>query len=277
MRLSFDPAHRIHGKGWRPDLPDERDEPYRVGNTLGKFATAFANDAGRVAPAHRLRQHAEPVRDQGNAGSCTGYSGCAGVGILRRTDEDDLSTVYSPRYAYFRAREYDFCETADVGAYLRDMVKGLANWGVPPESSWRYSDELKMIAKRPTQTADKAAKRWKLGTYHRCGDEHGQNMLLDVKTAIAAGSPVVFGFVCYESMFTPAVHRSGVIPMPSGREDFFGGHAVCAVGYDDDTQLIEFQNSWGTGWGDAGFGYLPYEYVENRNLSDDFWALTKEA
>jgi C1A family cysteine protease len=36
------------------------------------------------------------------------------------------------------------------------------------------------------------------------------------------------------------------------------------------------RNSWGTSWGDAGYGMLPYDYVTNR-LAVDFWSLTNQA
>jgi C1A family cysteine protease len=34
------------------------------------------------------------------------------------------------------------------------------------------------------------------------------------------------------------------------------------------------RNSWGTSWGDRGYGYLPYEYVLKR-LAVDWWVLIK--
>jgi C1A family cysteine protease len=52
-----------------------------------------------------------------------------------------------------------------------------------------------------------------------------------------------------------------------------GGHAVMAVGYDDKTKRLLFRNSWGAAWGRAGYGEMPYGYVESRDLSDDFWCI----
>jgi hypothetical protein len=39
-------------------------------------------------------------------------------------------------------------------------------------------------------------------------------------------------------------------------------HAVVITGYDDAKGWFEFKNSWGQMWGDFGYSYLPYEYVD---------------
>lgn len=40
-----------------------------------------------------------------------------------------------------------------------------------------------------------------------------------------------------------------------------GGHAVAIVGYTNTNRFI-VRNSWGTGWGDKGFGYASQQYAE---------------
>ncbi|MBI5206396.1 MAG: hypothetical protein HY934_01245 [Candidatus Firestonebacteria bacterium] len=82
--------------------------------------------------------------------------------------------------------------------------------------------------------------------------------------------------------------KNGKIPFPGKGEKIEGGHAIVAVGYDDkmkiknmDSKGIEttgallIRNSWGTGWGDAGYGWLPYEYVL-KGLAQDFWSVIKK-
>src|SRR5262249_56575528 len=88
---------------------------------------------------------------------------------------------------------------------------------------------------------------------------------LSVRRALTA-APIVAGLQIYESSQSDAANSTGIIPMPSARDQLRGGHAVCIVGYDDQKRQFKFINSWGTGWGDHGYGYLPYDYPKI-----DFW------
>ena len=46
-----------------------------------------------------------------------------------------------------------------------------------------------------------------------------------------------------------------------------------AVGYDDAAKRFIVRNSWGAQWGLKGYFTMPYDYLLNGNLSDDFWTI----
>ena len=93
--------------------------------------------------------------------------------------------------------------------------------------------------------------------------------------ALLWGRPFVFGFTVYESFEGPDVARTGVVPMPGHQEKSVGGHAVMAVGYDDSTQTFLVRNSWGSGWGLGGYFMIPYAYLTNHGLANDFWTIKR--
>lgn len=41
------------------------------------------------------------------------------------------------------------------------------------------------------------------------------------------------------------------------------GHAILLTGFDSDKKTFKFKNSWGTSWGDQGYGTIDYDYVLN--------------
>lgn len=45
------------------------------------------------------------------------------------------------------------------------------------------------------------------------------------------------------------------------------------VGYDEQTERMLVRNSWGADWGIEGYFTMPYDYLSNDNLADDFWTL----
>ena len=85
----------------------------------------------------------------------------------------------------------------------------------------------------------------------------------------------MFGFSVYESFESPQVAKTGVVPMPQKGEQQKGGHAVVGVGYDDSQQRFIVRNSWGPNWGMKGYFAIPYAYLADRNLSDDFWTVRR--
>jgi C1A family cysteine protease len=90
----------------------------------------------------------------------------------------------------------------------------------------------------------------------------------------------MFGLTIYSSIYEEANYKKGYIPIPHSKDNVQGGHAVVAVGYDD-TKIIGtsvgallIRNSWGTNWGEQGYGWLPYDYIL-KGLTSDWWSLIK--
>ncbi|MGA7419528.1 MAG: C1 family peptidase, partial [Acidimicrobiales bacterium] len=154
----------------------------------------------------------------------------------------------------------------DAGGQIRDGIKAVAQLGICPETDWPY--DIATFAQTPPQKDYTDALKDKVVSYQAVTQE-----LFALKSVLARGLPIVFGFTVYESFEGPSVASTGIVPMPSPSEKVVGGHAVVLVGYDDAVDRFRVRNSWGAGWGQKGYFEIPYLYVTSGSLASDFWVV----
>jgi len=283
--------------GWLPDYPDYRDFNVEQDIVTPKLRVLGQKDSikamlGKVgvegrtktAPASvDLRLWCSPIKNQGKLGSCTAH---AGVGMVEYFEKKAFGKYIdaSRLFVYKVARNLLHWE-GDRGAFLRTTMQALVLFGVPPEEYWPY--HAPDVDKEPPAFAYAFAQNYQAITYYRL-DHFGtpKDVVLDrIKAYAANGLPSMFGFTVYESI--SQADTSGMIPLPAAGEKVIGGHAVIAVGYDNNIKIkgnspaaaettgaILIRNSWGTHWGDSGYGWLPYDYVL-KGLAIDWWSLLK--
>ena len=108
-----------------------------------------------------------------------------------------------------------------------------------------------------------------------------------MKSSLSSGLPAMFGLALYSSLDTAG---PGEIPMPGPFDTQTELHALVAAGYDDAKAIgridpltgrvqvtrgaLRIRNSWGVEWGEAGYGWLPYDYVL-AGLTSDWWCLLR--
>ncbi|HEY4149109.1 MAG TPA: C1 family peptidase [Chitinophagaceae bacterium] len=246
---------KSYSLGWLPDLPDARD-----------FLYAAPLKVLRSLPASvDLRSGCPPVYDQGDLGSCTANAlgGAFEFGQIKQKIKDFMP---SRLFIYYNERVILKTVNSDSGAQIRDGIKTLNKQGVCTEKTWPYNTA--QYTKKPAAAAYTEALKNQITSYQRL-----TNALTILKGCLGEGYPFVFGFTVYESFMTAAVAKSGVMPMPAASEKTVGGHAVMGVGYDDKKQAFLIRNSWGPGWGVKGYFWMPYAYITNSSLCDDFWTI----
>jgi C1A family cysteine protease len=242
--------------GWVPDLPDHRD-----------FLYSALLPVPPTLPRHAdLRENCSKIEDQGNLGSCTANALAGALEFLEKKDKVKFADL-SRLFIYYNERVMEHTIKSDSGAQIRDGIKTLAKQGVCGEKSWPYV--ITKFANKPPAACYKEAADHQILSYHRI-------LTLDeMRTCLAEGYPFVFGFTVYESFESRQVAKTGIVNLPQPIERVVGGHAVMAVGYDDNERRFTVRNSWGTRWGMKGYFTMPYAYVADRNLSDDFWTIRR--
>ena len=254
--LRITPPPKYH---WKRDPVDARDHLYDP---------ALLGAVPPTLPARvDLRNYCSAIENQGNLGSCTGNAIAGLIELLDKKNNKNLDV--SRLFIYYQERLLEGTVNYDAGAYIRDGIKAVNQYGAPLESVWPYI--VSRFKTRPsTQAYTDAAKR-KAGAYQKI-----TTRTAGIKTALSQGYPVVIGFDVYASFEGNVNNTTGMMPYPQANEQLLGGHAVAVVGYDNNLNggRLICRNSWGTSWGDHGYFYMPYQVTDNANMSDDFWIIT---
>ena len=238
----------------QPDKDDVRDKTFR------KFKF------GRLPARVDLRTQMPPVANQGTIGACTAHALSALMWYLEHRNGNGAHGLLSRLFLYFNEREMEGTINEDAGASLRTGIKSLVRSGICGEELWPYEENR--FAERPSDEAYADAADHKAIRYARVNDLYG------MKACLSQGYPVAFGVDVYPSFESDETCTSGNIPMPSSGEESLGGHAVLAVGYDDERQTLIIRNSWGQEAGDHGYFYLPYDYFTRYAM--DCWVVYNE-
>lgn len=286
------------GMGWLRDLPDYRDYTFATDHVAEqKLALGQKNSIQDMlektgalkvlktplTATVDLRAWCSPVEDQGSLGSCTAH---AAVGLLEYFERRAFGrhTEGSRRFLYKVTRNL-LGWVGDTGAYIRSTMAAMVLLGVPPERYWPYI--LADYDVEPTAFVYSLGQNYQAVSYYRLdptGTQPG-DLLARVKQFLNAKLPSMFGFTVYTSI--NQAQATGKIPFPYSGDTVAGGHAVMAVGYDDNIQIrhthpnapvttgaLLIRNSWSPGWGMEGYGWLPYQYVLS-GLAVDWWSLLR--
>ncbi len=249
-----DKPRSVKWYGWKPQLPNP-------------FEPQFSDLKRKVL---RLTPHVDqrgtptmpPIYNQGQLGSCVGHGVTACMEQTLNIEGKAIGPL-SRLMCYYDARRIEGTVSDDAGAMISDGVTGVAKWGLCTEALWPY--DISKFANMPPPPARLQASR------HKAVRSYSVNQASsDLKQCLSEGYGVVFGFTVYEGFESDAVATTGVLNMPSRREQIVGGHCVVLVGYDDPSRRYIVRNSWGTDWGQAGYFTMPYDYVLNPDLSSDF-------
>ena len=285
------------GMGWLPDYPSFRDftisheeltprlEAAGQKQPVAKLLSRVASDRSDRSQVD-LREWFSPIDNQGLLNSCTAH---AGVGLVEYFERKAFGKhIDASRLFLWKVTRNLLHWTGNSGAFSRTAMGALVLFGVPPEEYWPYDPDKLDV--EPPAFCYAFAQEYQAIQYYRLDPPNTppEQLLQRIKDELVNQLPCMFGFTVYRNCLEQSQKSSsGMIPMPVAGDKIEGGHAVIAAGFDDKMTIrntdrnaeetegaILVRNSWGEGWGEGGYGWLPYQYVL-RGLTEDWWSLIK--
>jgi len=227
-------------------------------------------------------------------------------------DENATNIDASQMFVYYNERVMEDKVDINAPVYIRNGIKSLFKHGICSEKSWPYPEmampsslkevvangtmeeiqqelanvlakhEVEIqaaIKERPSEQALTQAQKHIINRYCKLSID---DELTELKLALSKGMPFIFGMMVPKSFYlTP---ETGVMTLPCPKEPRLGGHALLAVGYNDNKQVFIVRNSWGEEFGDKGYCYIPYEFFTGTFVNNDseqantfsYWCLTHD-
>jgi C1A family cysteine protease len=262
------------GLGWQRDLKDARDyHPDHPAVRKHMQQLERGPSRSRRLPTNiDLREYLTCPGDQGKVNASTAFAVLGLIAYFEalihgRALDGSRLFLYQMTLKLLRL-------TGNASVDLRTTFKALVRFGTPPEAYWPYSPDQFNVD--PTDAfLFSFARDYQAIQYHRLDASDGHKTLHAVKSYLAARFAIAFGFTVPSSVRTDA----DIVFRPQF-DSISGGQAVLAVGYDDrrriasDTGALLFRNSWGSQWGEHGYGWLPYSYVTTQ-AAVDFWTVLR--
>jgi Thermolysin metallopeptidase, alpha-helical domain/Caspase domain/Thermolysin metallopeptidase, catalytic domain/Papain family cysteine protease len=206
------------------------------------------------------------IRDQGPEGSNPAVAAVTALETF--LSARGSATQLSPRYVYQKAKQLQKApQESDAGMQMDVLAKVLEDYGAPPEESWPYEPGKWQLPKGKTwKRLDALAHPYRALLYP-------VTSWADFRFHLGRRRPILAAFKVYESTWmTPDVTKSGRIEKPAPNDQLLGAVATAIVGVDEAGTII-FAHTWGSDWGDSGFGSMSLEAAKATFNQDEMWAV----
>ncbi len=238
--------------GALPDIPDQRDIWTAFPKTIKYYQS----------PDLRKTNLLPDIFDQGELGSSVAHALLAAYIFSLKKEGIDTEIKLSPQFIYYNQRLIAGTVECDAGASIRDGIKVLERLGVCSEEQYPY--DLNYFRDKPTDESYEFAYKHK----HQVQYRRVRPLLEDIMKSISIKIPVLMSFTVYDSFQHPDVTRTGIMPIPKLGEKIIGHHCILIVGYDITKKHLLCRNSWGVKYGQGGHLWIPFSFVNSRNVSD---------
>lgn len=211
------------------------------------------------ADAVDLRKGFSVIRNQGKLGACASFSMASIFEYILNQGNPKRKHCLSPRFLYYNVSEKNDDGTIiDKGGSFYDNIHSLGELGICEENLCPYDDKFNTS---PSDEAREDALSRLVTKAENVNISHR-----DFTAALTEGYPVGISLKIYDSF---GKSQKGFIFRPTDKElksTNFGYHAMVICGYSEKEKVYIVRNSWGETFGDKGYCYIPFSYIEDKDL-----------
>ena len=221
-----------------------------------------ASVGGELPASVDLTAWAIPPGDQGEVQACASWAIAHPLTGWYANANKQAHTHFAPMYLYSQVNR-----GVDEGSSLEAPLEIALAQGIDTEQhySWGNYDWKHLPTAADHASAAKNPTPYRKYTVLYSGRGNGgQALIQQIKLALAASTPVAIGLHVRQGFedLSPEHPVDYDVKTP-----ILGGHGVIALGYDSEGLIVE--NSWGTIWGDKGFGKLSWAVVAKDVIGAD--------
>ena len=213
---------------------------------------------------HDLSDDMPPVRSQGNQGSCVAWATTYYLKSYQEKIQHDYeylsyNEVMSPAFVYNQAKQNANCLS---GSSIEESLEILKTKGVNTWKDFPYSQST--CSNLPTEELLSKATVNKIKEYFRVGipetnTDVNYTLINLIKTLIFQKNPIIIS-LDWKDLIFETIDGETVATSFSQNPTDECGHAVLIVGYDNEMSAFKIVNSWGTSWGNEGYGWVSYKF-----------------
>jgi C1A family cysteine protease len=207
--------------------------------TFASFRTSVAAPPAAIDWRANAGNWVTSIKDQSNCGSCVAFG--------------TVATIES--------RIRIACKNANLAVDLAEAQLFYCGCGNCCANGWNFSPALDFAKNTglvvesafPYTPGNQACKQGLPQPYIKLTAWSPVLSTFDRKNILSSKGPMVAGMQVFQDFYS---YRSGVYRHVTGASA--GYHAISVVGYDDVQGCWICKNSWGPGWGEAGFFRIAY-------------------